>query len=130
VEDAEFSDEFCRFIQETLPSVDAAELLLWLSGNADAAWEPSEVASKLRPALNIEGAEASRYLDLFVARGLLSVGPDKKIQFRPATEELAAQVRTLTQAYRQRPVTLIRMIYALRDAKIRSFADAFKLTRK
>jgi hypothetical protein len=40
-----------------------------------------------------------------------------------------AQVRTLAQAYKRRPVTLIRVIYALRDTKIQSFADAFKLTR-
>jgi hypothetical protein len=38
-------------------------------------------------------------------------------------------VRTLAQAYNERPVTLIRMIYALRDPKIQSFADAFKLRK-
>jgi hypothetical protein len=32
--------------------------------------------------------------------------------------------------YRERPVTLIRVIYGLRDKKIRSFAEAFKLRRK
>jgi len=36
-------------------------------------------------------------------------------------------VRTLARAYQERPVTLIRVIYALRDTKIQSFADAFKL---
>jgi hypothetical protein len=38
-------------------------------------------------------------------------------------------VRTLAQAYRERPVTLIRVIYALRDSRIQSFADAFRLRR-
>ena len=38
-------------------------------------------------------------------------------------------VRTLAQAYNDRPVTLTRMIYALRDPKIQSFADAFKLRK-
>jgi hypothetical protein len=38
-------------------------------------------------------------------------------------------VATLAQAYEERPVTLIRLIYALRDRKIRSFADAFKLRK-
>ena len=28
MEDAQFSDEFCRFLQTAVPSVDAAELLL------------------------------------------------------------------------------------------------------
>ena len=36
-------------------------------------------------------------------------------------------MRTLARAYKERPVTLIRMIYALRDQRIRSFADAFRL---
>ena len=38
-------------------------------------------------------------------------------------------VRTLAQAYSERPVTLIRVIYALRDSKIRSFADAFRVRK-
>ena len=41
-----------------------------------------------------------------------------------------AHVTTLAQAYGERPVTLIRVIYALRDGKIRSFADAFRLRRR
>jgi hypothetical protein len=36
----------------------------------------------------------------------------------------------LSQAYRERPVTLFRVIYALRDLKIRSFAHAIKARRK
>jgi hypothetical protein len=36
----------------------------------------------------------------------------------------------LALAYKERPVTLFRVIYALRDLKIQSFADAFKLKRK
>jgi len=42
---------------------------------------------------------------------------------------LAGRVQTLAKAYRERPVTLIRVIYALRDKKIQSFADAFKMRR-
>ena len=44
-------------------------------------------------------------------------------------EALDANVGTLAQAYRERPVTLIRVIYALRDSRIQSFADAFRLRR-
>jgi len=51
------------------------------------------------------------------------------VRYRPATAQLDAHVRTLAKAYEERPVTLIRIIYALRDGKIRSFADAFKLRK-
>jgi hypothetical protein len=40
-----------------------------------------------------------------------------------------AHLKTLAQAYEERPVTLIRLIYALRDRKIRSFAEAFRLRK-
>jgi hypothetical protein len=129
MEDSAFSDEFCRFIQTTLPSVDAAELLLALAEREDAWWTAQELAARLRPASTISEADAARYLDIFQARGLTAVGPDKRVQFHPADAPLRAQVTTLAQAYRERPVTLIRMIYALRDSKIQSFADAFKLRR-
>ena len=129
MEDSAFSDEFCRFIQTALPSVDAAELLLALFENSSTWFTAAELAARLRPASTISDADASRYVEHFQARGLIAVGPDKRVQFRPADASVAAQVRTLAQAYKERPVTLIRVIYALRDTKIQSFADAFKLRR-
>lgn len=129
MEDSAFSDEFCRFIQTAVPSVDAAELLLALSQREDTWWTPAELAAALRPGSAISDAEALRYLDLFQARGLTAVGPDKRVQYHPANAGLREQVATLAQAYKERPVTLIRVIYALRDTKIQSFADAFKLRR-
>ena len=60
----------------------------------------------------------------------IAAGADKRVQYRPRGGELDAHVATLAQAYRERPVTLIRVIYALRDHKIQSFADAFRLKGK
>ena len=68
---------------------------------------------------------AARQLEGFRAGGLL----DAELRYRPASEELARHVATLAQAYEQRPVTLVRLVYALRDRKIRSFAGAFKLRK-
>jgi hypothetical protein len=130
MEDADFSDEFCRFIQSAIPAVDAAELLLLLAEGPDAWWTQADALARLRPGISISDADAARYVELFQLQGLIAVGPDKRIQFHPASAALAAQVESLGQAYRERPVTLIRVIYALRDKKIQSFADAFKLRRK
>lgn len=129
MEDSAFSDDFCRFIQTTVPSVDAAEVLLQLFGSPDQWWDAPALAASLRPATPITDAEALRHIEQFQARGLIAVGPDKRVQFHPASDDVREQVATLAQAYRERPVTLIRMIYALRDTKIQSFADAFKLRR-
>jgi hypothetical protein len=108
VEDTDFSDDFCRFVQGAVPSVDAAEVLLGARRNPGQALDPGKPADALR------------------AAGLL----DEALRYRPASEALGAHVETLAQAWEERPVTLIRLIYALRDGKIRSFADAFKLRKR
>ena len=128
MEDAQFSDDFCRFLQTTLPSVDAAELLLLLARDPARWWSAADIVVGLKPA-SVTEADVTRTLDTFLARGLIAQGADKRVQFHPASDELDGYVRTLAQAYSERPVTLIRVIYALRDSKIRSFADAFKLRK-
>src|SRR5688572_10058047 len=111
MQDADFSDEFCRFIQRFIPTVEAAELLLALSAQPDVWREPLQLLAKRGSAFSITNADASRYLEIFRAGGLLAMGPDQRVMYRPETEVLAADVHTLAQAYEQRPVTLIRMIY-------------------
>ena len=54
---------------------------------------------------------------------------EQSYQYRPANETLQTHVKMLAKAYEERPVTLIRIIYALRDSKIRSFADAFRVRK-
>jgi len=128
MEDAQFSDDFCRFLQTTVPSVDAAEQLLLLARDASRWWSAADIVSALKPAPLTE-ADVTRTLESLLARGIVAQGADKRVQYHPANDELDGYVRTLGQAYSERPVTLIRVIYALRDSKIRSFADAFKLRK-
>lgn len=113
-----------------MPSVDAAELLLALASEPQRWWQASELAASLRPSTALSEAEAARYLEHFQAAGLVALGPDRRTRYRPGGEALAGHVRMLAAAYKERPVTLFRVIYALRDLKIQSFADAFKLKRK
>jgi hypothetical protein len=115
MEDSDFSDEFCRFIQLSIPSVESAELLLALR----------TAAGPVKP----DTPEAARQMEAFRARGLVQFGADGAASYQPATPELAKHADTLDAAWRQRPVTLIRVIYALRDQKIRSFADAFRIRK-
>ena len=113
-----------------MPSVDAAELLLVLAEQPGRSWLAAELAARLRLTGALSDADVQRHLDQFQAAGLVAADADGRRQYRPADETLAAHVRMLAQAYKERPVTLFRVIYALRDLKIRSFADAFKLRRK
>ena len=129
MEDAAFSDEFFRFLRASVPTVDAAEALLLLQREPERWWSAEEVAAALLPAVALSASEAAAYLGRFEATGLVALGLDQRAQYRPGHSQLDAHVSTLAQAYRERPVTLIRVIYALRDSKIFSFADAFKLKR-
>ena len=128
MEDADFSDDFCRFLQTAVPAVDAAEALLLLRRTPERSWSAAGLAAELRPGVPISIAEAARYLDTFRARGLVA-GEDGQAAYRPASDELRMYGDMLALAYKERPVTLIRMIYALRDSRIQTFADAFKLRR-
>jgi len=129
VEDSAFSDAFCRFLQATVPSVEAAELLLLLAKQPETRWEARQAVEALKKSVTISEAEAARFFELFQARSVVTGGPDKRFQYRAATRELEEHVAMLARAYNERPVTLIRVIYGLRDAKIQSFADAFRLKK-
>jgi hypothetical protein len=117
MEDADFSDDFCAFLQSVIPAVEAAELLLCVAARPDVWWDRAQ-----------PGAE--RYVETLAAHGLVELGTDGRFRYRAPEEARAAHVRALARAYEERPVTLIRMIYALRDTKIKTFADAFKLRQK
>ena len=130
MEDSAFSEQFCRFIHTAIPSVSAAELLLLIFGNPDRWWTVSDLHSGLPSDVNITEAETAACLEALRARGLVEFEDKKRARYGAASDALDAQVRTLAQAYNERPVTLIRMIYALRDSKIQSFADAFKFRNK
>jgi len=125
MQDLEFSEEFFHFLQASIPAVDAAELLLLYRGRPDAGFTADEAVRRLGPGVNLKAAE--KYLELFEASGLL-VRQDSRYRYRPESN-LAPQVDKLALAYQHRPVTLVRMIYALRDSSIQSFADAFKLRK-
>jgi hypothetical protein len=129
VEDVDFSDDFCRFLQATVPGVDAAELLLLLHSQPERAFSPAEAVAALRVSVTLSEPEAARHFAAFETAGVATHDAQGRVKYQPASEALAARVQTLAQAYRERPVTLIRVIYALRDKKIQSFADAFKMKR-
>jgi hypothetical protein len=125
MEDVQFSDEFCQFLKECIPAVDAAELLLVFQRRPDADFSMEEALARLGPGIRREDAE--RYMLAFAGLGMLQASDGRFRYLRD--HERAGMVETLAQAYAQRPVTLVRVIYALRDSKIQTFAEAFKLRK-
>ena len=112
------------------------ELLLLLAARADRASAPADLAAELRiDAGWVEG----QLLDM-AAKGLLE-SPDSadrsappptttpQFRYRPRTPELARTVADLAQAYADRRVTVIGLIFSKPVDKLRSFADAFRLRK-
>jgi hypothetical protein len=126
--DPDFPDELRSLIQETIPTLDAAELLLLLAQNRDRPYSVRSIVEAMRPTA-VSESTVRRDLQQFQSRGLVSAGENDNYRYAPATPELEAAVRALTRVYNERPVTLVRMIYSLKDEKIRSFADAFRLKK-
>lgn len=126
--DPDFTDEFCGFLQRCVSNVDAAELLLLLHKEPDRWWEAQDLSTELAPGANLSEADVQRYVDVFQQCSVVVRDAERRIQYRcaPAHDE---QLARLARLYVERPVTLFRVIYALRDTKINTFAEAFKLRR-
>ena len=124
--DPEFTDEFCGFLQRSVANVDAAELLLLLAKEPERAWGLRELSTELATVTALSEADVARCLDALQQGGFVVRDADKRVRYAPSPSH-DAHVATLGRLYVARPVTLFRVIYALRDAKIKTFADAFKL---
>lgn len=128
-DDNDFTDEFCGFLQTSVATVDAAELLLLLAEHRDRDWSVRELVAKLSAAGTLAEPDAAKYLDALEHRGLVARAADGRVRYQPAFDD-DTHVATLRKLYVERPVTLFRVIYALRDGKIQTLADAFRIFRK
>ena len=124
--DPDFTDEICGFLQRCVANVDAVELLLMLAKNPERSWAISELQAQLAPSSIVTDADVQRSVDALQQCDLVARDADKRVRYRPSPAH-DAHVATLARLYNERPVTLFRVIYALRDSKLRTFADAFKL---
>lgn len=126
---ADFSDAFCAFLQSCVTSVDAAELLLVLWRKPTSVWSANDLAAQLDPVGSLSEAEATPYIEAFQALGLISRTDDGRVRYQ-SSADFDVHMQTLARLYLERPVTLFRVIYALRDTKIKTLADAFRIWRK
>jgi hypothetical protein len=112
-----------------VPSIDALEVLIQVIRHREVHRTVPELIEALRPAAVPEPV-VRESLALLRAQGILSETPDGKILCRPDSPAVETAVGLLLRAYNERPVTLIRTVYAIADAKkIQAFADAFKIKK-
>jgi hypothetical protein len=110
--DDRFPDDFQRFLQRWVPSVDAAELLLVLASEPQRSWHAAELAVQLSMMAKVSDSDVEHYLEQFSAAGLIAATAEGRVRYSPQDGRSVAHVRLLSRAYKERPVTLFRAIYA------------------
>jgi hypothetical protein len=118
-----------RLVHEHLPSMEHVELLLLLVNASDQSFLPSDAARELQVESDVT---ARRLADLAGARLAAREGPAGMERFRYAPGDLDVRqaVEQLVEAYRTRPVSLIRVVYERPPESAQHFADAFRLRKE
>lgn len=115
-----------RILLEDVDSVEQLEALLLLQSEPDRRWSADEVARRLY----VQSGSAARSLLQFQERGYLNSlgsGPETLYFYSPRDAALDTAVRGLARAYRERRVRVISLVFGKPSAKVRTFAEAFRI---
>lgn len=104
---------------------DQLRVLLLLFNNPDIKWKPPQAAAKLY--LTIEIAESA--LKALQGKKLLEADSNGYF-YKPSNPQQHEMVMQLMKLDRERPVTLINLIYSRPKDDLKAFADAFKFSKK
>ena len=128
VQNSELPAAVLELIRTSIPSMDALEILIFMARNPGRAWSVAELREGMAPSV-VSDAVARDTLKSMKVGGLVT-SDGQAFRFSPASPELAAACDGLLLAYNERPVTLIRTLYAIADSKkIQAFADAFRIRK-
>jgi DNA-binding HxlR family transcriptional regulator len=121
-------EEVKRFMDANIESVDQLEVLRLLAGEPGREWNLDSLAGIIQ----IQPQALTLHLAALESRGLITAshGPTASYRYGPRTPELENLVGRLLQFYNERPVTMIKMIYARANAALKNFADAFRVRKE
>lgn len=122
-------EEVKRFLEANIDSVDQLEILRVLGEDPQKEWNAVDLAREVQsPPQSI-----NTHLTALNARGLLFLqnrGADLHCRYGPHSPELVERTAQLLQVYRERPVTMIKLVYATARDPLKTFADAFRLKKE
>jgi hypothetical protein len=113
--------DLLTFIQSSMRSVWALELLLLMRREPERAWTTETLVRELRANERL----VSEVLGDFETSGLVSRS-DAGFAYAPVAPALAELCDRLEAAYRERPVGVVKAIMAAPKDKLQIFADAFR----
>ena len=122
--DASLPAEVRALIRGPLATIAHVEALLMLRRAAPGAVEPSAVAAEAQlPTL----VAARRCLDDLVGARLAEGAGRDTYRYAPTQPGAREAVDALARMYNEKPVTLVRAVYARPAGPVHAFADAFRL---
>jgi hypothetical protein len=117
--------DLLAFVQASFRSVWSLELLLALYREPERSWSRADLVAELRSS----EAVVSQSVDSLMAAGLIVLGEDGSVAYRPAGREEDALIAELADVYRRKPSTVRRAIVQSSSDKLQTFADAFKVRK-
>jgi hypothetical protein len=122
-----FPEDVRQFILAHINSVEQLEVLLLLREHPEQAWEPEGLGKALYTS---PAAALMRLTDLQTA-GLVArtEAGEQNFRYAPTPPERDALVAGLAQAYKERRVSVISLIYSKPQSQVQAFADAFKFRK-
>ena len=124
-----FPEDVARFLYDNVESIDQLEILRVLGEDREKEWDSVALAA----AVQAEPQAVRAHLTAMHARGLLTMTPrgaGLSCRYGVRTPELESMVGRLLQMYRERPVTMIKMVYERAKDPLRAFADAFRIRKE
>jgi hypothetical protein len=125
---AAIPEDIRLFLLAHIDSISQWEGLLLLRADAGSEWTPADAAAKLY----IDERTAEHLLSQLVERNILTVlktPSDTRYRFEPQSPDLQRAIDRAADFYRERLIAMTRFIHAKPKARLRQFADAFKLRK-
>ena len=122
-------DDIRRFLDGNIETIDQLEVLRVLGEKPDREWTPALLSAEVQADPQLVAA----HIVALQGRGLLTAqtrGAELIARHGARTPELQALVGRLLQLYRERPVTMIKLVYERAKDPLRKFADAFRLRKE
>lgn len=115
-------EEVLAFVQASIPSVWALELLLLVRRDRARTWRASELVRELRSTATV----VDHSLAALQSAGMVA-GEDGLYRYQPASAAVDGLVAETARIYGIKPVAVIRAIVTAPNDKLRTFANSFKL---
>jgi hypothetical protein len=113
------------FIIRHIVSVEELEVLLLLHEGKDRDWSPAEINDRLRS----QESSIGKWLEALVSLGLAERASGR-YRFAPASEELRRETAAIADAYRERRIKVIELIFSKPSENLLDFIRAFELRKR